>query len=99
MPIGGFVVNVLPEQKKTVLKTLARYPEVEVYGDDQRGHLIVVIETATSEEMEGLIARLSRIEGVINFDLAYLHGEDEVEKIEAGEIKPKIRFSRYRPRS
>ncbi len=99
MPIGGFVVNILPEQRKTVLKALAPYPEVEVYGDDQRGHLIVVIETESSEEMEALVERLSQIEGVINFDLAYLHGEDEVKKIEAGEIRPKIRFSRYRSRS
>ncbi len=99
MPIGGFVVNVVPEELEAVRKALAAYPEVEIYGHDEKGRLIVVLETQTSEEMETLVREISRQEGVLSMDLAYLHGEDEVEKIEAGEYKPKIRFSRHRPES
>ncbi len=99
MPIGGFVVNVLPERIETVRKALAVYPEVEIYGHDEQGRLIVVLDTRTSEEMEALVQEISRQEGVLSMDLAYLHGEDEVEKIEAGEYKPKIRFARHRPES
>jgi len=97
MPIGGFVVNVVPEKKEEVLKAFGAFPELTVYGHDEKGHLIVVLDTESSEEMEKLVQRLLQIEGVLSFGLAYLHGEDEVEKIEAGEFKPKIRFHRFRP--
>ncbi|GEM_PF-1080342 len=97
MPIGGFVVHVQPEEKEEILRELSRHPQVEVFGHDEKGHLIVVLETETSEEMEALVEELSRLRGVINFNLAYLHAEDEVKKIEAGEIKPEIRFHRLRP--
>ncbi len=97
MPIGGFVINIKPERKEILLKELASYPEIEIFGHDERGHLIAVLETESSEKMEALVQELSRLPGVISLDLAYLHGEDEVERIEAGELKPKIRFHRLRP--
>ena len=96
MPIGGFVVHVIPEKKDDVLKGLTLYPQVSIYGHDDQGHVIVVLETQRSEEMEKLVQELLKIEGIISFDLAYLHGEDEVEEIEAGHYKPKIRFHRFR---
>ncbi len=97
MPIGGFVVNIVPEEKEKVLAAFEEVKALTVYGHDDEGHLIVVLENESSEEMEKLVRRLLQIEGVLSFDLAYLHGEDEVEKIEAGEFKPKIRFHRFRP--
>ncbi len=97
MPIGGFVVNIIPEEKEKVLAAFEEVEALTVYGYDDEGHLIVVLENESSEEMEKLVRRLLQIEGVLSFDLAYLHGEDEVEKIEAGEFKPKIRFHRFRP--
>ncbi|WP_022853618.1 chaperone NapD [Thermodesulfatator atlanticus] len=99
MPIGGFVVHVLPEKKDRVLDELSQVECLTIYGYDERGHIIVVLETETSEEMEKMVDSLAEIDGIITFDLAYLHGEDEVERIEKGEYKPKIRFSRFRPES
>ncbi len=97
MPIGGFVVYTKPQKTKEVLRWLSSRPEVEVYGHDEAGHVIVVLETETSEQMEDLVQIISQRPGVLHCDLAYLHGEDEVKKIEAGEIKPPIRFHRLRP--
>ncbi|OAG28043.1 chaperone NapD [Thermodesulfatator autotrophicus] len=96
MPIGGFVVHVIPDKKDKVLDSLAGFQSLTIYGHDEKGHVIVVLDTATSEEMERLVDKIGEIDGVINCDLAYLHGEDEVEKIESGEYKPKIRFSRVK---
>ena len=97
MPIGGFVAHILPEKKEEVLSSFSRFEKLTIYGHDEKGHVIVVLESETSEEMEDLVHQLLKIEGVLSLDLAYLHGEDEVEKIERGEIKPPIRFHRLRP--
>lgn len=94
MPIGGFVLHVKPEERDKVLKKLENFEGLTVYGYDERGQVIVVLEAETSEAMEKMVEDLLTLEGVINCDLAYLHGEDEVEKIEKGEYVPKIRFGR-----
>ncbi|AEH46071.1 NapD family protein [Thermodesulfatator indicus DSM 15286] len=96
MPIGGFVVHVVPGEKDKVLDSLASFSGLTIYGHDEKGHIIIVLDTNTSEEMEKIVDHITQIDGVINCDLAYLHGEDEVKKIEAGEYKPKIRFSRVK---
>ncbi|NPA48794.1 MAG: chaperone NapD [Thermodesulfobacteria bacterium] len=94
MPIGGFVLHVQPERREDVLEEISRFPDLTVYGYDDKGQVVIVLESETSEEMEKRVDSLLSIEGVITCDLAYLHGEDEVEKIERGEYVPKIRFGR-----
>lgn len=94
MPIGGFVLHVKPERRKEVLDKLSDFQGLTVYGYDDKGQIVIVLESETSEKMENTVERLLALEGVINCDLAYLHGEDEVEKIEKGEYVPKIRFGR-----
>ncbi len=94
MPVGGFVLHVKPEDKEKILPILSKFEGLTVYGHNEQGQIVIVLETETSEEMENLVERLVALEGVLTCDLAYLHGEDEVEKIERGEYVPKIRFGR-----
>ena len=94
MPIGGFVLHVRPERREEILPVLERMEGLTVYGYDDRGQIVIVLETETSEAMEKVVEEILGLEGVINCDLAYLHGENEVEKIEKGEYVPKIRFGR-----
>jgi len=94
VPIGGFVLHVQPERRDEILARISYFEGLTVYGYDERGQVIIVLEAETSERMEKTVEKLLSLEGVINCDLAYLHGEDEVEKIERGEYVPKIRFGR-----
>ncbi len=90
MPIGGFVVNCLPQDKDSVLKKLSSVPGASVYGEDDRGYLILVLETETSEAMEQLVDEIATFDEVLAVNLAYLHGEDEVEQILKGRLKPPL---------
>ncbi len=94
MPIGGFVVVAVSEFLDRVVDDLKSRSCVSVYGTDDKGNIVVVIESETSEEMERLVEEIKSIDGVLNVGLAYLHFEDEVDKIERGEIKPPIGFGR-----
>ncbi len=90
MPIGGFVVTVLPDHRDQVAGRVEAIEGAEVYGWDDKGNLVVVIETETSDDMERLVDEIKEYDGVVSVGLAYLYFEDEVEKIERGEIKPEI---------
>ena len=94
MPIGGFVITVDPERKKEALETLAKYPQAEVHGADEKGNVVVVLETETSDEMEHLTKQLEKEESLLSVGITYFDAEDEVEKIEQGLIKPTFSFGR-----
>ncbi|BAT70886.1 conserved hypothetical protein [Thermosulfidibacter takaii ABI70S6] len=96
MPIGGFVVSVLPVDRERVERKLTEFSNVTVYGSDEKGNIIVVMESETSDEMDELVETIKRIDGVLSVGLACLYFEDEVEKIERGELKPEISFGRRR---
>ncbi len=94
MPIGGFVVSTLPEEKENVIQTLKGMVGNTVYGSDEEGNIILVLDMETSDEMEKRVEEIKKIPGVLNVGLAYMHFEDELEKIEKGIIKPEIPFGR-----
>ncbi len=82
MPIGGFVVNVDTHEMDMVISRLNSFKdEVEVYGSDDRGNIVVVISTDTSSQMESITQQIKAIEGVLTVGLTYLHVEDEVKKM------------------
>lgn len=89
MPISGVVISSRPQDKKAVLLTLAAMPDVEVFGDDEQGHIVAVLETATSEDMQNLIDRISKNEMVLNVGLTYLNTEDEAFRPADGKDVPK----------
>jgi nitrate reductase NapD len=77
MPISGVVISSRPQDKTDVLLTLAAMPAVEVFGDDEQGNIVAVLETASSEDMQNLIDRISKDQMVLNVGLTYLNTEDE----------------------
>ena len=89
MPIGGFVISFDPVDKEKVMSVLADYPALEVHGVDEKGNIVAVVDTETSDQMDGMVSEIQKVDEVLSVSLAYLHAEDEVEKIISGEIKPK----------
>lgn len=85
MPIGGVVISSFPQQSHTVIKSLGQISQVEVHGDDDKGNIVAVLDTRTSEEMEQIIDRINRDENVLGVGLTYLNTEDEAELLCNGE--------------
>ena len=96
MPISGVVITSRLPQKEEVLKCLASIAEVEVYGDDAKGHIVAVLETESSEEMEKIIDRISKDQNVLHVGLTYLNTEDEAIRMAEGE-KPAKPFGFRKP--
>ena len=88
MPIGGFVVTVIPGKREEVKKRLARVEACDVFqgepvdGAPKRAQnsIVITLETDSSDQMEELVANLKDIDGVLSVDLAYLNVEDEVDE-------------------
>jgi nitrate reductase NapD len=89
MPISGVVISSRPQDKTDVLLTLAAMPAVEVFGDDEQGNIVAVLETASSEDMQNLIDRISKDQMVLNVGLTYLNTEDEALRPTDGKDVPK----------
>lgn len=94
MPIGGFVITIDLSIQDIILSQFAKFPSVEVHGVDKEGNAVVVIDTETSDEMEQTTKQLQKIDGVIALGVTYFHAEDEIEKIESGELKPSLSLGR-----
>ncbi len=85
MPISGVVITSRPTDRAEVLRSLAGIADVEVFGDDQQGNIVAVLETASSEDMEKLIDRISKEPCVLQVGMTYLNTEDEAERMAQGE--------------
>ncbi len=94
MPIGGFVVNVHPDFIETALDALKTMEGLEIHGSDDKGNVIVVLESDTSEQMEQQVKSIMAVEQVLSVGLTYFNAEDEVEKIEAGILRPGRSFGK-----
>ena len=80
MPIGGFVVTVMPDALQPALEQLHTVPGIEIHGSDKAGNVVVVLESETSEGMEELVRSILAIEQVLNVGLTYFNAEDEVDE-------------------
>lgn len=85
MPISGVVISSRVTGKNEVLRSLAGISEVEVYGDDEKGNIVAVLETESSEEMEKLIDRINKDPHILHVGLTYLNTEDEALLMAKGE--------------
>ncbi|MEA3545910.1 MAG: chaperone NapD [Thermodesulfobacteriota bacterium] len=94
MPIGGFVISLDPPLQDEILNQFAQFPQIEVHGVNEDGNAVAVIDTETSDEMEQLTRDLQKIDGVLSLGVTYFHAEDEIEKIESGELKATFSFGR-----
>ena len=84
MPVAGAVVLIQPADLVPVKAFLATFTEVAIHGADDRGNIVVVLDTATSEEMERLIKALSTSPLVLHVGLTYLNMEDVLPDPEEG---------------
>jgi len=72
MAIGGIVITACPDDRKDTEIALARFPELTVYGSDERGNIIARVEGNDSESVEEVIRAIKLIETVCEVNLAYL---------------------------
>ena len=77
MPIGGFVINIDPENSVEALESLAGITHLEVHGSDDKGNIVAVIDTETSKEMQKIVDDLNKFEFVLTVGLTYINVEDE----------------------
>ena len=85
MPISGLVITSRPDHKKEVLRGLSAISEIEVHGDDDKGHIVAVLETSSLEDMEKIIDRINKDSNVLHVGLTYLNTEDEAQRMAEGE--------------
>lgn len=85
MPISGVVIASVPEARDVVVKDLEQIREVEIHGVDEKGNIVAVLDTKSSETMEKIIDRINKDENVLNVGLTYLNTEDEAERMDRGE--------------
>lgn len=85
MPIGGVVIACRAAHSDAVLRDLEHYSILEVHGADDKGNIVAVIDSQTSEEMETLIDTINKHEHILNVGMTYLNTEDEAEKMARGE--------------
>lgn len=84
MPIGGVVVATRPEDVEAARAMLALCPGAEVHGADERGNIVVVLDTRTGEGMEALMRTINKHPLVLHAGLTYLNMEDLVGSGEGG---------------
>ena len=81
MPIGGFVVSLLPDKFDEVMACLRDIEGCEVHEaiEERADSVVVVLEAETSRKIEEMVDKIKAIDGVLSVDLAYLNVEDEIE--------------------
>ena len=84
MPIGGVVITTRPADIKQVTNNLARIAGAEIYGQDDKGNIVAVLDTETSEAMEELIDQINADPLVLGVGLTYLNTEDEAQLMQSG---------------
>ncbi|MEA3548144.1 MAG: chaperone NapD [Thermodesulfobacteriota bacterium] len=78
--MGGFVITVDSEVRDDIVAELERRPGVSLYGSDEQGNVVAVLESDSSKEMEKMTKSIQKIDGVLSLGMTYLNVEDEVEK-------------------
>ncbi len=84
MPISGVVITGQPGKMENVLGFLETFSDVEVHGDDEKGNIVAVLDSDSSESMQNLIDLINKNEDVLHVGLTYLNTEDEAEQISDG---------------
>lgn len=99
MPIGGFVITVVPELAGTAVESIRRFECLEVHGHDEHGNVVAVLDCETSDEMEDTVRLIEKTDGVLSVGLAYFNAEDEIKKMANGKYIPSRSFGNRQPGS
>ena len=78
MPVGGFVITVDPGVRDEIVAELEKLQGVSIFGSDEQGNVVAVLESDSSKEMEKMTKSIQKIEGVLSLGMTYLNVEDEV---------------------
>ncbi len=73
--IAGLVVTARPERLSAVRTALARLPGAEIHAVDERGKLVLTLESASDGRIADLMLHIPDIPGVLTCDLAHYHSE------------------------
>ena len=79
MPISGVVISTRPEDQRQARQFLATCAGVEVHGEDDRGNIVAVFDTRTTEEMERLVKKVNACPLVLHTGITYINMEDVVD--------------------
>jgi len=90
MPIGGVVISALPREVEQVAEACGAMAGVEIHGLDDKGNIVAVLDTRTTDEMEELMRSIGRRPGVLQVGLTYLNSEDEDAMMARGEYVPQV---------
>ena len=90
MPIGGVVISCKPEDCSLLSTRLTSIAGLEVHGSDDKGNIVAVLETRTTDDMEALVKQVTAIETVLHVGLTYLNAEDEAGLIAEGAYTPQV---------
>ncbi len=82
MPVTGVAVQTVPSQLKEVYKILEKMPEVSLYGDDNKGNIIAVLDTKNKKELDELSRKIESLEGVVQIMGVYNNFEDDLAEFE-----------------
>jgi len=72
MAVGGIVITVEPDDRKETEIFLAGFPELTVYGSDEKGNIIGRLKGVDSEEVTMLVGKIQSMDRVCKVSLAYL---------------------------
>ncbi|MCF8057335.1 MAG: chaperone NapD [Desulfocapsa sp.] len=98
MVIGGFVVQCLPEDRVTAVEDLSALEGVELYGADEQGNIVAVVEADSSDDLGEVVKKMEKVDAVLNVGMTYMNMEDEAEKIASGQSTPDVFRGRNRKR-
>ena len=76
MAVGGIVITVEPDDRKEAEISLAGFPELTVYGSDEKGNIIGRLKGIDSEEITTLVGKIQSMDRVCNVSLAYLNQDE-----------------------
>ena len=82
MNISGILVQAWPDDTVAVQGRLEDMSGVEVHAEDEKGHLVVTIESADLHTTADIMTNLQSVEGVLSATLVYHHEEQQPEKLE-----------------
>ncbi len=94
MPIASFIMTLDRHDPEQIIRNCQCDSEVEVHGLDDAGQAVLVIDATSSRRLEELATRLQQLDGVLSLVPVYLNAEDEIARIESGELRPEFSFGR-----
>ncbi|MCA1933419.1 MAG: chaperone NapD [Calditerrivibrio sp.] len=87
MIFTGSLVTFAEGKSKDVVEFLSNYPQIDVYTvSEEKRSIVITIESDSEESLEELCKELMNHDDIINIGHHYFNFEEEVEKINKGEV-------------